>query len=125
MCVVAVGNSTGGVAKDFDRRLRHVFIVVRRARLAKILEHPRTLLTRFNAPLRWYPGNGAQHSKSVVGSSPSAEEDWSIGIRGVGHDTSKVQSNRAVHRSPKRLVGFHTAIEEPAVRTGLLDLPVG
>src|SRR4051812_39598849 len=124
MCVMPVGDSTSGVAEDFDRRLWHVFIVVCRACLAEILKHPRAQFTRFNAPLRWYTGKIAQHSKSVVGPSPTAEEHWSIGIRGVGHDASKVQTNCAVHRSPKRLIGFHTAIEEPTPGTELFDFRV-
>jgi len=63
-----------------------VFIVEGCAGLAKILEHPGSLLARFNAPLRWYTCEIAQHSKSVVKPSSAAKEYWRVEIRVVGHD---------------------------------------
>jgi hypothetical protein len=110
MGVVAVGDSTGGMAEDFDGRLGHVRVVVGCASLAKILEHPGSLLARFNAPLRWYTGKSAQHSKSVVRSSAAAEEHRRIRIWVVGHDALEVQSNCAIHRPPERFVCLYRVL---------------
>lgn len=40
MSVMPVGDAADRVAQNLDRRLRHVLVVVRRARFAQIFEHP-------------------------------------------------------------------------------------
>src|SRR3954454_6013995 len=99
------------MSQDLDGRLGHVFIVVRRARLSEILDHPRLLLAGFNVPLRRNTGKSAKHSKSVVRSSAAAVEDRTIWIRVAGHDTFEVQSNRAIHGPPECFICFYAAIE--------------
>ena len=72
VCVVAVGHAAHRVAEEFDLRFRHVSVVVRCARLAQVLQHPRLVLTGFNVLLRlhsrwaadvtgpeWTPGRSA------------------------------------------------------------------
>src|SRR5688572_2913450 len=101
------------MAEDLDRRLGHVFVIVGCACLAKVLQYPGSLLARFSAPLRWYAGKSAQHSKTVVRPSSSAKKHWRLGIWVLGHDISKVQMNCPIHRPPERFVCFYAAIKQP------------
>src|SRR6056297_1323955 len=50
--VGAVSDSSRGVSKNLDRGFRDVLVVVRSARLAKVLEYPKALFPGFDAPLR-------------------------------------------------------------------------
>jgi len=58
MSVMAVGDSAHRMAQDLNGRFRHVLIVVGRARLSDVIEHPRGLLTIFNIVHSEARGNG-------------------------------------------------------------------
>jgi len=71
MGVVAVRNPTHRVTEDLDRRFRHVLVIVCRARLAEILQHPGMLFTGVDVPLRGNAGQPTQIAEAVVRPAPA------------------------------------------------------
>jgi hypothetical protein len=66
-----------------------------RARLAEVLQHPRALLARFNAPLWRYAGEIAQCSKSIV--RPSAWRSALVVFFNYGVDTGTIWKTLPFH----------------------------
>jgi hypothetical protein len=60
MRIMAVGDASDGMTEDFDRRLRHVRVVVRRTRFAEILEFPWFILTGLDVRLKFDAGEVAE-----------------------------------------------------------------
>ena len=52
MSIMPVGDSADCMAKDFDGRLRNVFVIVGRTRLAEILHMPGDLLACLDVQFR-------------------------------------------------------------------------
>src|SRR3954468_16641566 len=117
MGVVTVRDPAGGVPKYLDGRFRHVLVVMRRAGLAKVLEHPGTLFACIDAGFGPDSSKMTQRSKLVIRPSSAATKHGRVGIRCFGHDAPQVQPDRAVHRPPEGLVGLYSAIKEPAEGT--------
>lgn len=90
MRVVAVGNPSDRMAKDFDRRFGHVLVVVRGARLAEVLQFPRLRLSSLHVRLLLDSGEVAELLKSRIGARSAAEEDRIFGSRILRHDAFDV-----------------------------------
>ena len=93
-----------------------MFVVKRRARLAKILEHPAFLFTRLHIRLGVDAGQSAELPESHVWWHASAKEQGVVGMRILRHDTLDVIVNGAIHRSVECLACLHPAIEHPSPR---------
>ena len=59
MGIVTIGDSSCGMAKDFDGRLGEMLVVIRRTSLAKIFEHPGLFFSGLDTRLRFDPGEVA------------------------------------------------------------------
>ena len=66
MSVMTVRDSTDGMAKYFDGRLRNMLIVVGRARLAEILQVPWDLLASFDVQFRTNASELAKSDKRCI-----------------------------------------------------------
>ena len=106
MRIVAVSDSTDGVPKDFNRRLRNVFIVVSRTRLAQIFEFPRLVISGFRVRLRLDASHFTKGLKANVWARASTMKDQIIGIRILRYDAFNVSVHDAIHGSVKRFPGF-------------------
>ena len=125
MRIVAISDSTDRVSKDFYRRLRNMFIVVSRTRLAQIFEFPRLVISGFRVRLRFDASHFTKCLKANVWTRASTMKDQIIGIRIRRHDTFNVSVYDAIHRSIKCLARFNATIEDPAPPGLLLDFTVG
>lgn len=93
-----------------------MLVVIRRARLPKILEDPDLLLTTLNVTLRFDRGKAAQCPEAIVRPRSSSMEHRIIGIRILRHDAPEMGVHRAIHRTIKCLVCLDATIEEPTPR---------
>src|SRR5262249_60685250 len=76
--VVAVGDAPDRVAQNLYRRLGQLLIVVRRARLAKVLQLPGLVHARLDVRPRPDAGESAQLLEVGVGARSPAQEDGSV-----------------------------------------------
>jgi hypothetical protein len=66
MDVMAIGDATDRMTKNFDGRFRHMLIVIRCARFAEVLEFPAFIDARFNVRLGFNQSEFAQFLKPSV-----------------------------------------------------------
>ena len=111
MGIVTIGHSASGMAKNLDRRLRDMLVVICRTGLAEVLEHPGVFFPRLNARLGFDTGKTAQCAESLVWPCSSAIENGSIRIRVFWHDALDVGIHGPIHRPAKRLTCLHASIE--------------
>jgi len=122
---VPICNSTGGMPQYLDGRLWHVLVMIGRARLAKVFEHPRALFPCVDAPLRTDAGQFARLAETVVWPTSATDEDRDIEILLLWPDTLQMEPNRAIHRPPKCLASLDASVVQPTPRALLFDLPIG
>lgn len=113
MSIVSVGNPTCRVTEDLDRRLWHVLVIVCRTRLSEVIEYPRKLFPRVDAPLRGNACQFADLAKPIVWPASTAEEHRVIRGRVLGAQALQVQPDRAVHRPPERLASLDASVVQP------------
>lgn len=91
-----------------------MLVVIRRARLAKILEHPDLLLTGFDTCFGFNSREAAECSEAIVGSRSSPVKHRIVWMRILRPDAHDVRMNRTIHWPVKRLVGLDTPIVDPS-----------
>lgn len=72
--VVPVGHTADRVTQDFNRRFRHVLVVVGRTGLPEILQDPGRLFAGFHVLLVLHARQLTETLKLLVGTRRSAEE---------------------------------------------------
>src|SRR5439155_3509890 len=77
--VVAVGDAADGVPEDLHRRLGHVLVVVRRARLAEVLELPQFLRTRLGVGPGLDARQRTERLKAAFGRAPPPRKTGTSG----------------------------------------------
>src|SRR5262249_6838018 len=83
--VVAIRDPAHRMAQDLDRRLGHVLVIVRRARLPQVLQLPQLLLAGLDVQPRLDAGEAAQRPEANVRTRPTPEEDGGVGARVLPH----------------------------------------
>lgn len=112
MSVMTVRDSTDGMAKYFDGRLRNVLVVVGCACLAEILQVPWDLLASFDVQFRANASELAESDKRCIGSATSSAKHRIIGFWRLRHDVPNVFVDDTVHRTVERLAGL--TLEDPS-----------
>jgi hypothetical protein len=113
MSVMTVRDSTDGMAENLDRRLRNVFVLVGRARLAEILQVPWHLLPRFDVQFRTNASELAKSDKRGIGPTTSSAKYWIIGFWRLRHNVANVFMNDTVHRTVERLASLDSPEIDP------------
>ena len=111
MSVVPVRDAADRVTEDFDGRLRHVFVVVRRAGLAEVLQQPVFGNAGFNVDFIANPGEGDQPFEDRVGPRSSTHEDRFFWYERRRLKPTQMCVNRSIHRPIERFVRFNSSIE--------------
>ena len=102
-----------------------MFIIVRRASLAEVLQDPGLLLVGLDLRFRGDANHLAECAESVVGPSATTRKDRSVRIWHLGLKALDVLLHDPVHRTEECLASLDPAKEEPAPRRLLLDFPIG
>ena len=90
-----------------------MLVVVGRASLSQIPEHPRLFFPGLDVRLGANSSKAAQRSESLIGTRASAKENRSIGIRVIWHDVLDMRVHSAVHGPVERLVCLKATVEQP------------
>ena len=90
-----------------------MFVVIRCARLAEILEYPDLLITALNTGFEFDSREAAKRPEAIVWSRSSSMKHGIVRMRINRHDAPDVSMHGAIHRTVKRLVRLDATIEEP------------
>ena len=80
MRVMTIRDSSNGVAKNFDRRFRHVGVIVGRASFSKIFQDPELLFACLDVLLRFDSRQSAEMLKLSVGTRTATVKDRLVGL---------------------------------------------
>ncbi len=114
MSVMTVRDSTDGMAENLDRRLRNVFVIVGRARLAEIPQVPRDLLASFYVQFRANASEVTEGYRSCIGPTTSAAKHRIIGFWRLRHDVPNMFVDDSVHRTVERLASLDSTKINPS-----------
>jgi hypothetical protein len=114
VCVVTVRDSADGMAKYLDGRLWNMFVIVRRARLAEILQVPWGLLASFDVQFRANASEVTKVYKRCIGPTTSAAKHRIIGFWRMRHNVPNVFVDDSVHRSVERLASLDSPKINPS-----------
>ena len=90
-----------------------MLVVIRRARLAEILQYPDLLFTGLDVRLGIDPSEAAQCPKAIIRPRASSMEHGIIGMWIFRHDTPDVSMHCAIHWTVECFVSLDATIEEP------------
>ena len=124
MGIVAISDSADGMAEDLDRRLGNVLVVVRRASLAEVLEHPRFVFVRLDICFGPDAGVVAKFPKSSVRARAAAKENGIVRAGILRHNAFNVSVHDSIHWPVEGLARLHPTIEEPSPGRLLFDFPI-
>jgi hypothetical protein len=111
---MTVRDSADGMAKYLDGRLWNMFVIVRRTRLAEILQVPWDLLASFDVQFRANASELAESDKRRIGPTTSAAKHRIIGFWRLRHDVPNVFMNDTVHRTVERLASLDSSKINPS-----------
>src|SRR5262245_35057865 len=124
MRIVSVGNSTNGMAEDFNRRFGHVLVVICCTRLPQVLEFPTLIGTRFEVGFGLNSSEAAKALKLNVGARATAKEHRFIRSEILRHYAFDVGLDGAIHWPVEGLAGLHATIKQPTPGRLLLELAI-